>query len=320
MNVSLTLPQVIAPVAGKCGLGINPFPVSVTEKIEAPWNIHRLNLDALPTMDTSEQEPLKKIPIDLVSATTDREQSLRKAKDRTDTLLNVKNKIHLMLADFSESGTRVFPLHTSGRIDTIIFVTAVRLDLASHGFVADAQVLPFSERMIDKVSETLSAIDKERMLIEFHGEEAIAWKQLLPALAERCRTWKHGRNCEYLAKKKIPLSLEYYGDPLCSCGKGKDVTPEFTRETGWKSAIPFVTRIAIGPFYGVPYAEDVGRRFAGSIPENPLQPEKRCQKCGNCGKLLVCTGCRDVSYCSTDCQNADWKAHKGICRKHQNRR
>lgn len=302
---------------------MNSFPVSVTGNVEAPWNVHRLNLDALPTMDISEQEPLKKIPVDLVSATTDHEQLLREAKDRTDTLLNVKNTIHVMLTEFSGSRkARVFPLHTNHCIDTIIFITSVRLDLASHGFVADAQVLTLSERMVDKVRGTLSAIDKEKRLIEFHGKEAVAWKQLLPALAERCRTWEHGQNCEYLAEKKIPLSLEYDGDPLCSCGKGKAVTPEFRSEIGWKSAIPFVTRIAIGPLYGVPYAEDVGRCIAGLIPENPLQPEKRCQKCGSLEKpkLLVCTGCRDVSYCSTDCQKADWKAHKGICRKDQNRR
>ena len=210
----------------------------------------------------------------------------------------------------------MFALHTNKNIDTVIFVTALRLDLASHGFVIDAQVLTLSERMVHKVGETLRAIHWEVRLIEFHGEEAVAWKRLLPAFAERCRTWKHGRNCEYLAGKVIPLSLEYDGDPLCSCGKGQDVAPEFRKEKAWKSAIPYVTRIAIGPLYGVPYAENVGRSMALAAAK-PLEPEKRCQKCGGLGKpkLLVCGDCKGVSYCSTECQKADWKTHKGTCRK-----
>ncbi|KAF9785100.1 hypothetical protein BJ322DRAFT_1108563 [Thelephora terrestris] len=92
--------EVIAPVAGKCGLNINPFPVSVAEKVEAPWNIHRLNLDALPAINISEQEPLKKLPMDLIHSSTDRELSLSNTKNRTDTLLNVKGTIQAILSDF----------------------------------------------------------------------------------------------------------------------------------------------------------------------------------------------------------------------------
>ena len=211
----------------------------------------------------------------------------------------------------------MFSLHTNKNVDTVIFVTALRLDLASHGFVVDAQVLTLSEHMVHKVGDTLTAIHREVRLIEFHGEEAAAWKQLLPAFAERCRTWKHGKNCEYLAKRKIPLSLEYDEDPLCSCGKGKDVAPEFRKEAAWKSALPYVTRIAIGPLYGVPYAENVGGFLAGLAVAKPSEPERRCRKCGGLGKpkLLFCGACKGVSYCSADCQKADWKTHKVTCRK-----
>jgi len=251
-------------------------------------------------------------------AVTDREQSLRDCKDLTDTLLNVKNTIHVILSEFPGSRrARVFALHTDKNIDTVIFATALRLDLASHAFVIDAQVLTLSERMAHRVKDTLTAIHGEVRLIEFHGKEAVAWKRLLPAFAERCRTWKHGPNCEYLARKTVPLSLEYDGDPLCSCGKGKDVAPEFAKEEAWKSAIPYVTRIAISPLYGVPYAENVGRIVTGLGAVKPSGPEKRCQGCGGLGKpkLLVCGRCKGAEYCSVDCQRADWKAHKGTCRK-----
>ena len=270
-------------------------------------------------MDISQPEPLRKIPVQLAGAVTDREQSLRDAKDRTDPLLNVKNTIHAIVSEFLGSRrARAFMLRASNKdVDTVIFATALRLDLASHGFVIDAQVLAFSDSMGYKVKDILAAIFLDVKYVESYGEEAVAWKRLLPAFAERCRTWKHGPNCEYLAGKKVPLSLEYYRDLLCSCGKGKDVTPEFRKEEAWKLAIPYVTRVAIGPLYGVPYAEDVGRFVAGLGAAKPSEPEKRCQKCGGLGKpkLLVCGSCKSVSYCSVDCQKADWKTHKGTCRK-----
>ena len=246
------------------------------------------------------------------------EQPPRDTKDHTDTLLNVTTTIRAIVSEFLGSGRAlVFALHTNNDVDTLIFVTAFRLDLASHGFVMDAQVVTPSKH-VDKVMDVLTAIRPELRYIKFYGEEeAAAWKQLLPAFAERCRTWKHGRNCEYLAGRKIPLALKSNEDPLCSCGKGKDVTPEFRKEEAWKIAIPYVTRIAIGPLHGVPYAEDVRPIVAGLEVPKPPKPEKRCQKCGGPGKpkLLVCSVCKGVSYCSADCQKADWKAHKRACRK-----
>ena len=296
---------------------MNIFPVLVVEKVEAPWNIHCLNLDTLPAVDVSESEAQLNVAVHLHCSATYREQSLRDSNDHTDALLNVKNTIHVIVSKFKDSGVRVFEMRTNNHVDTIIFVTALRLDLASHGYVIDAQVLTLTEFTTLNLKDTLAAIHPETRFIEFYGEEAAAWKRLLPAFAERCRTWKHGQNCEYLAEKKIPLSLEHHRDPLCSCGEGKDVTPEFRKEETWRPAIPYVTRIAIGPLYGVPYMENVGRLMDWLVAAKPSESEKRCQKCKGLGKpkLLVCGGCKGVNYCSTGCQKADWKSHKGTCRK-----
>jgi hypothetical protein len=45
-------------------------------------------------------------------------------------------------------------------------------------------------------------------------------------------------------------------------------------------------------------------------------------KCNNCNKrfgpavsLRKCGACKAVAYCKTDCQRADWKAHKTHCKK-----
>ena len=265
-------------------------------------------------MDISEPEQSISVHLHFRFAVTDRELSLRDAKVHTDTLLNIKGSIGTIFSEFLGSRRiRVFALRGGKAANTVIFVTALRLDLASHGFVIDAQVLPLTEYNF----QMLDTINSDAGVVELHGEEAIAWKHLLPAFAERCRTWEHGRNCEYLSGKTVPLSLEYERDPLCSCGKGRGVTPEFRKEKAWSSVIPHVTRIAIGPLYGVPYAESTVRVAAEFMGMEQPGSGKRCQKCGGLGipKLLVCGRCKGASYCSVDCQKVDWKFHKGTCHK-----
>ncbi len=248
---------------------------------------------------------------------TDRERLLRERDIRTDTLTNVKATIQAILvgaAGVQGRRSRIFGLNIKGNIDTVIFVPTLRLDLASHTLVADAYVLPLNEACLQKVEKTLMAILKELINVELYGDEVATWKRLLPALAERCRTWKHGLNCEFLAKKTIPLSLEHENDPLCSCGKGKDISAVFRKEKKWDSAAPFVTRIAIGPIFGVPYVESVGD-FTNTMREE--SDVERCARCGGPGKpkLLVCGACKSTSYCSAGCQKEDWKKHKLICKK-----
>ena len=216
----------------------------------------------------------------------------------------------------SRPASTVFQVTAEVRPDTI-FVTVLHLDLASHGFVIDAQGLTPLECMVHKVIDTLTAIHTEARLIRLYRGEVVVWKRLLPAFAEWCRTWKHGGNCKYLGGREIQLSLEYDGDPLCSCGKGKDVTSKFRKEKVWSSAIPYVTRIAISPLYGVPYMKNVSRFTSGLAAAKTLEPEKWCQKCGGLGKpkLFVCSRCKGASDYSTDCQKVDWKTHKGTCHK-----
>jgi len=39
-----------------------------------------------------------------------------------------------------------------------------------------------------------------------------------------------------------------------------------------------------------------------------------CVVCEKAGRLKVCQGCKCVSYCSAECQKADWPAHKKSCK------
>jgi hypothetical protein len=103
--------------------------------------------------------------------------------------------------------------------------------------------------------------------------------------------------------------LEHENDPLCSCGKGKDLSAVFRKEKKWDSAAPFVTRIAIGPIFGVPYVESVDDFMNTDV--------ERCARCSGPGKpkLLVCGACKTTTYCSAGCQKEDWKKHKLACKK-----
>lgn len=42
---------------------------------------------------------------------------------------------------------------------------------------------------------------------------------------------------------------------------------------------------------------------------------KTCDKCGKEAQLHKCGGCGTRYYCGKDCQKADWKEHKGACKK-----
>ena len=316
--------QVVVPIAEPLqpdGFALNRFPIPLTDKVGAPWNIHHLQLDRLPILDVSNRPHVGWISSHLVLTMTDRELALKERGIRTDTLKNVKGTIHTILvgaAGVQQHRSRVFGLGVKGNVDTIIFVPTLRLDLASHTLVADAYALPLNHGLLRKIEKTLVAVIGEMVRVELWGDDVAAWKRLLPVLVERCRTWKHSPNCEFLAQKSIPLSLEHENDPLCSCGKGKDISAAFLKEKTWEPAVPFVTRIAIGPIFGVPYVESVGG-ITDKIRQGLSKEENgdRCARCGGPGKpkLLVCGACKSTSYCSAGCQREDWKKHKLTCKK-----
>lgn len=49
-----------------------------------------------------------------------------------------------------------------------------------------------------------------------------------------------------------------------------------------------------------------------------LETLTEAKGCTNCGKKDVntkrCTGCKFAKYCNVDCQKADWKKHKPVCK------
>ncbi|KAH6869719.1 hypothetical protein BKA70DRAFT_1171851 [Coprinopsis sp. MPI-PUGE-AT-0042] len=298
------------------GMKLNPYPVISAHGVSQPWSIPRLNLEKLPILSRTATNVATWFNTHLGSTLSTRERSMRK-KNKQDAIMYVKDTIHSMF--IGTAGTqqkeqakrcRLFCLRDekTNNSDTIFFINCIRFDLASHTLVCDAYVLPLTVRFLQSVSQPFGQLVNKSDLgnIPVYEGEMQSWKQLLPALVERCRTtWTHGPNCEYKAKNKIPLTEAMEENPLCSCGAGKNVDGMEKVEL-WKPFAPYVTRIALSPLFAVSYLETVGRS-----PET-----RKCARCRRKGNphLKECSACQQVRYCSPACQKADWKRHKPKCK------
>ncbi|EIW55422.1 uncharacterized protein TRAVEDRAFT_131337 [Trametes versicolor FP-101664 SS1] len=309
--------EVVVPVAmpfpDVWALQSNPFPVIRTGDTLFPWNLHRVNLDRLPTVEVAALKgPSGKWFNPHVSLQMSHREREARTRGELTGLSLVKDTIHAIMLGFADvekrnSPTRpqIFSLldQTTGTTDTVFFVRDLRYDLACHTIVCDAFVLSLSKQVMSIAGPWLSAAPGFQS-VPVYGDEMRTWKQLLPALVERCRTtWRHGKSCEYAARGKIPLELEIMaGDgPLCSCGRGKDVDG-MCKDDAWKRLAPFVTRVALSPLFAVPYLEPI------------FEHATRCAKCSwPDNKMRKCSRCKTVSYCSEGCQKADWKKHKPAC-------
>ena len=62
-----------------------------------------------------------------------------------------------------------------------------------------------------------------------------------------------------------------------------------------------------------------------AAPPTTTSGKERCTNFNACGKVVLggpgsglCAGCRNVAYCSRECQAADWAAHKVYCKETRN--
>ncbi|EIW55383.1 uncharacterized protein TRAVEDRAFT_130973 [Trametes versicolor FP-101664 SS1] len=308
--IEVDVPVAIPAIENLEGMKLDPFPIVRTgEGALATWNMHRVNLDQLPMLNT--ENPMLERWFNTHASTlfSEREGKMKRRERNMvpDTLTYLKDTIHYILNKVAglPNGLpkRVFALrdNATNDFDTIFFVRGLRYDLSCHTVVCDAYVLPlFPEFMVTLRPWFAGLVNSDITNTRTYEGESATWKQLLPAMVERCRaTWTHGASCEYVAKGRIPLSTEVNGgDPLCSCGRGKDVAGMQEVDV-WRPFAPFVTRIALSPLFATSYMEHLARQC------------KRCDKTGS--DVKQCNRCKAVMYCSKACQRADWKSHKPAC-------
>jgi len=208
--------------------------------------------------------------------------------------------------------TRLFSLNhtTAGGVHVLVFISNLRMDLGNHTVVLDAAILPLTHEVVPRISSFLAALVMLNIChIKVDSEELNLWKQALPAMVERCRTWEHQADCEYLPESSIPLSVENGHTVVCSCGNGR-FPPDFILGIPeWSTVSKYFVRAAVSPCFQTPFSEklfDFGTLHG-------------CWACGkektdNGVALLSCGKCHKAKYCSADCQRSNWKPHKSHCR------
>ncbi|KAK3948214.1 hypothetical protein QBC32DRAFT_373742 [Pseudoneurospora amorphoporcata] len=302
--------------------------------------------------------------------------------------LTLKESFHTMIiiaAGLQVGQTGLFALSGSGSSSSdgrhiLILISAIRLDCSAQsggGLVIDAAVLPLTRDLLAKNNKsetdghkgehTEEEEEEEEDLQSFlillrtlecvdmviTDAELLLWKSLLPAFAERCRTYSHSpSSCEYNYSQNcsIPLSLQKGEPVLCTCGTGH-FPPSYLSLPLWDSvASRHATRVAISIPYCSPAAEKVvfdpvlAKKIAERGLEDAVLKKKKEERCRFCGKgeeelvgelrakggetagtagigeekkktevLRKCARCLKVRYCCLECQRRDWKTHKTEC-------
>jgi hypothetical protein len=126
---------------------------------------------------------------------SDRESILRAEPSHIDVRLNFKHSLFSMFMYFSgQQGEKpmVFGItHPDrGRIQILIFVSCLRLDLPNHTVVLDCALLPLEDRLMPHIGRIFGALALSAVgicQIQVNDDELTLWKENLPVIVERCR-------------------------------------------------------------------------------------------------------------------------------------
>jgi hypothetical protein len=334
--------NIATPASSGC-LDTYIFPTVLHDKRATALNMPNVWLDGMAILDVYESvRPGLRFLTTLTSFTfSSRERQLREQpKSRsglstTSTRLNLKESIFTMFMLSSglqggQSGLFAVSHPERGGVHIVFLVSAIRLDGPGGSVVLDAAVLPLTMDLVrgTEIREFLLILqDLQLCTINVDDAELDLWKSIIPAWAERCRTWSHTSSCEYARNNAtLPLSLGQGEQFMCSCGQG--IFPkDFMPLPDWEIAAKYATRVAISPTYAVPFVEDVvyskvAEKAWGTVPSSGsvLQNVESCRNCGRTeGKgvasLKKCMRCLTVKYCSAECQKKDWKKHRMECQE-----
>ena len=314
-----------------------------------PWTATRVDLDTLSVTDLAPRKRWEWLTIHASTMFSTRERRIREARivsptsqmTESDVRVEIKEGLFSILMSYTGlqgHAAKFFGLSKEDNGINVIFVpSCCRLDLINRTIVLDAAAIPLTNTMLTnkKLGSIFQRLASQGLLqVRVTDGELRSWKSILPALAERCRVWEHRLNCEYSSEGEVPLSkgLEDGYNPLCSCGVGK-FPANYVKDVKIDNIDYLLknygTRVAISPFFALPYVEDCF--YTGLTSGTSTQSERPVSTsitgCGNCGgrkksetgageeKLLVCSKCRQARYCSMACQKADWRNHKKICSK-----
>ncbi|KAK3935295.1 MYND finger [Diplogelasinospora grovesii] len=330
------------------------FPSTLTKpgRIPATLNTPHLSLDTLPILSVEDKDSNRFMTTLYSSIFSSRERALREKFQADPTRkhglsplarLNFKESLFTILvvsAGIQGGQTGLFAIAQPGGsgVHMLLFVSAIRIDGANASIVLDAAIIAFTHEMLmtsdEEFREFLLLVRTlECCTVTVDDAELVLWKKMLPSLAERCRTWEHGPDCEYAKKgANIPLSTGEGEQVLCSCGAGK-LPDKFVTLPYWEeTASKYATRVAISPTYSSMLAEEIigieqMARYGGGVGVGEgvavakgvkWKDSETCRNCGKTeapggGQLKKCMRCLKAKYCSGECQKKDWKKHRGEC-------
>jgi hypothetical protein len=218
--------EVVVPVLGPLDGDASPefmFPLSIIPKaaVQEPvlpvnWNMPYVTLDVVSILDTKKNSKIQWLTTHALLMFSSRESKIREAgmlgqalsPPQQDSRVDFKDGLFSLFMHFSglQGGqANIFGLHKAGArgVHILLFVSALRLDLASHTVILDTAVLPLSHKMLEDnmVLKFLDGLQSTTKIcsVNVTDMELRLWKQILPAIVERCRAWKHKpKSCEYL--------------------------------------------------------------------------------------------------------------------------
>ncbi|PQE33060.1 MYND finger protein [Rutstroemia sp. NJR-2017a WRK4] len=326
-TVSVTVKASTARIPG--GYDYNPFPVDVEKSYATSLTFPRFNLDQQPLIPTTKKLAWTETFMGFALSSQERMLYKTTFNSQAHTLpvsLQLKASLNIMIQNFSgmnhsHGRVEVFQLATTktgiaeddSNVDTIIFASALRHNPAQNSIVLDAYVVPLNDSRVHQIVPAfLKVMTTGKVLtIKVTPAEEVLWKQMLPAMAEACRTWQHTPSCQYMTSSTVPLSTSHGEIPICSCGEGKDVD-NFPSFQGAEILTKFATRIAIMPLCAVPFVEEIigDKEMEGlaataresGVSRGVEMEQKQCNTCGKTeGSLKKCTRCGIVWYCNHGC-------------------
>lgn len=306
------------------GFNLNPFPVIGQGSGSLAWGMGRVDPDLQPSVKISASTGEFLRPLSNMAMSEGEMVQVKgnQSPESIPPMIQLKAMIgHMFVActglDSDAPGIKVQLITLSHDKDykCLVVVNSLRHDRDTGSVFLDAFLIVTTPDLVKRKSfqGLLNGKGNQMCLSMSPREEAMEmWRRLVPALAERCRSWEHAEDC----KRNTEADVTF----LCDCGLGKDAAK---MPRSYKDVAEYATRIAIPVLSAVPYVESMTdqKLIPGMAAVNLGQKDETSSSdvCDNCGSdkpgLKACSRCEKVKYCNHACQKAAWKKHKKDCKR-----